>query len=101
MDIYVLQPCVLKIQGLFQVTIETAVRVDEMRLYLWNAVTNGPGLLFISQMTYQYGEPRWNDTDREKQNNSNKSLSQCLSVHHKSHMNDRERTRASRRGACD
>jgi hypothetical protein len=24
------------------------------------------GLLFIPQVTYEYGEPRWNDTDREQ-----------------------------------
>jgi hypothetical protein len=28
------------------------------------------GLLFISQLTYEYREPRWNDTDREKPKNA-------------------------------
>jgi hypothetical protein len=30
------------------------------------------GLLFISQMIYEYKEPRWNDTDRGKPKNSGK-----------------------------
>jgi hypothetical protein len=30
------------------------------------------------------GEPRWNGTDREKPNNSEKNVSQCHFVHHKS-----------------
>jgi hypothetical protein len=34
----------------------------------------------------EYGEPRQNYTDRGKPTNSEKSLSQCHTVHHKSHM---------------
>jgi hypothetical protein len=35
---------------------------------------------------YEYGEPWWNDIDREKQKNSEKSLSQYHFVHHKYYM---------------
>jgi hypothetical protein len=43
-------------------------------------------ILFIPRMIYEYGEGRWNDTDREKPKNSGKKLSQCHFVHHKSHV---------------
>jgi hypothetical protein len=42
------------------------------------------GLLFIPQMIYTYGEPRWNDTDRRKPKTSEKTQSWCQFVHHKS-----------------
>jgi hypothetical protein len=35
------------------------------------------GLLFISQVTYECGEAWWNYTEREKQKNWDKNLSQC------------------------
>jgi hypothetical protein len=35
---------------------------------------------------YEFGERRWNDIDRGKPKNAEKNLSQCHSVHHKSHM---------------
>jgi hypothetical protein len=31
------------------------------------------GLLFISQMIYEYGQPRWNDTDRGRPKNAEKT----------------------------
>jgi hypothetical protein len=42
------------------------------------------GLLFILQMIYGDGELRWNDIDKRKRKNSEKNLSQCHFVHHKS-----------------
>jgi hypothetical protein len=49
--------------------------------------------LFIPQIIHEYGERRWNDIDRgkpeelgENPKNSEKTLSQCHFVHHKSHM---------------
>jgi hypothetical protein len=44
------------------------------------------GLLFIPQMTYEYGELRWNDTDRENPNNSEKKLLQSLFVRQRSEL---------------
>jgi hypothetical protein len=44
------------------------------------------GLLFIPQVIYENGEPRWNDIDRVKAKNSDKNMSQCHLVNHKSHM---------------
>jgi hypothetical protein len=35
---------------------------------------------------YEFGERRWNDIDSWKPKNSEKNLSQCHCVHHKSHM---------------
>jgi hypothetical protein len=42
--------------------------------------------LFIHQIIYEYGERWWNNTDRQKSKNSEKTLFQCHFVHHKSHM---------------
>jgi hypothetical protein len=43
-------------------------------------------MLFIPQMIYEYGERRWTDIDSGKLKNSEKGLSHCRFVHHKSHM---------------
>jgi hypothetical protein len=48
-------------------------------------------ILFISQMIYEYGERRWNDIDRGKPKKSEKNLSQCHFIKHKSHMDWRGR----------
>jgi hypothetical protein len=37
-------------------------------------------------MKYEYGEPRWNDIEREKLKNSERNLSQCQFVHQISYM---------------
>jgi hypothetical protein len=42
--------------------------------------------LFIPVLIYEYGEPRWNDTDRVKPKNWDRDLSQYRFVHHNSHM---------------
>jgi hypothetical protein len=46
------------------------------------------GQLFIPHVMYENGEPWWNDIDRGKSKNSERNLSQCHSVHHKSHIFD-------------
>jgi hypothetical protein len=48
-------------------------------------------LLFIPQIIYEYGEPRWNHVDRRKSKSSEKNLSYCHFVRFKSHMNWPER----------
>jgi hypothetical protein len=55
----------------------------------WDYVSELPlttGLLFISQMIYESGEPRWNDTDSVKPKSSVKNLSQYHFVRRKSNM---------------
>jgi hypothetical protein len=44
------------------------------------------GLIVKPQMIDEYGEPWWNDIGRGKPKISEKNLSQCRFVHHKSHM---------------
>jgi hypothetical protein len=51
---------------------------------IWTGAINGP--LYIPQMIYEYGEPRRNDIDGGKSNNSEKNLSLCHSVQIKSHL---------------
>jgi hypothetical protein len=53
------------------------------RKCLWTAATSG--LLFLSQMIYECGEPRWNYIDRGNPKNSQRNLSQRHSDHHKSY----------------
>jgi hypothetical protein len=36
------------------------------------------GLLFIAQMIYEYGEPRWNDADRGKSKNLDKTCRRAI-----------------------
>jgi hypothetical protein len=36
---------------------------------------------------YEYGKPWWNVIDKGKLKNSDKNLSQCDFIHHKTHMN--------------
>jgi hypothetical protein len=63
--------------------LDVVVHVDGVRQGLWTAATNGP---IVHPWYIEYGQPWRNDTDRGKPRNSDKNLSQCHSVHHKSHM---------------
>jgi hypothetical protein len=49
----------------------TIVHVDGGRLHLLTAATNGPDV--HSQMIHKYGEPWWNDVDRGKLKNLEKT----------------------------
>jgi hypothetical protein len=64
--------------------IVVVVHVSGVRPYLRTVDTNWP--VVHSQVMYEYGEPWWNDIDRRKLKNSEENLSQCHSVHHKSHV---------------
>jgi hypothetical protein len=57
-----------------------------VRLYLWTVATNGSTVHPSDDILYTHGEPRWNDTDRGKPKHSERNLSQCHFVHHKSQM---------------
>jgi hypothetical protein len=45
-----------------------------------------PMFLLLTPTWYVYGEPQWNDIDREKPKNSYKNIFQCDFVHHKCHL---------------
>jgi hypothetical protein len=76
--------------------IVVVVHADDVRLCLWTATTNRPIVHFTPDNLYNNGEALWNDTDRWKQKNSKKSLTQCHSVHHKSQIYDRGAKKGSR-----
>jgi hypothetical protein len=65
-------------------TMATVVHVVDHVIGL--VYVSATGLLLILQVIYEYGEPRWNDTDRGKPKNSEKNLPHCHFVHHKSRM---------------
>jgi hypothetical protein len=43
-------------------------------------------LLFIPQVIYEYGEPRWNDINGKTKELGGKTSSHCHFVDHKSHI---------------
>jgi hypothetical protein len=49
------------------------VHVNGVRRCLLTVSTNGP--IILIQMIYKYGEPRWNEIDKEKPKYSEKILS--------------------------
>jgi hypothetical protein len=53
------------------------------------------GLLFIPQLIYEYGEPRWNDTDRGNRRTRRKPVTVQLCPQHISHGPTMARTRSS------
>jgi hypothetical protein len=68
-----------------RVVVVVVVHVDGVRLRL--LMPPPTGLLFISQVIYEYEQPRWNDIDRKNPKNSEKGLSQYHFVHQKPYMN--------------
>jgi hypothetical protein len=52
---------------------------------LWNWAANGP-IVHLPGDTWVNMEQRWNDIDRGRPKDSEKILTQCHFVHHKSHM---------------
>jgi hypothetical protein len=52
-------------------------------------------MMIIIFVLFLVMEHRWNEIDRGKPKYSGKNLSQCRFVHHKSHMDTRDRTRIS------
>jgi hypothetical protein len=44
------------------------------------------GLEFMPQVIYEYGEPLWNNIDRENPKNPEKIVSHCHFFHHKCHI---------------
>jgi hypothetical protein len=60
------------------VHVERVRLISELRLRI--------GVLFNPQVMYEYGEPRWNNIDKEKPNNWEKSLSEYHFVFRKPHV---------------
>jgi hypothetical protein len=80
-------------------TKHVVVYVDGVRPCLWTVATNGP--IVYPQVTYDYGEPQWNDIDRGKPKNSEKNLSQSHFIHDKSHIDWAGRERRPDRPAIN
>jgi hypothetical protein len=59
------------------------VDLGEVRPRVWTAATKGHTFHLTDD---EYGERRWNDIDRGKPKNSEKNLSQCHFIRHKSYM---------------
>jgi hypothetical protein len=84
---YASSPCHRTKWGAFKQRLLTYNFSLHLKLFVVVHVDGPPtGLLFIPQMIYDYGEPRWNNTDRGNRKNSDRTLSQCHFIHHKSHM---------------
>jgi hypothetical protein len=55
----------------------------------WNYIYElhpSTGVLFIPQIIYECGDPRWNDADSGKSNKSEKNQPQCHFVYKKFHV---------------
>jgi hypothetical protein len=69
----------------FHIGANSLILVNGVIHYLGTVAANVPVFHPPGDIYYIYGEPCWNDIDKGKLKDSEKTLSQCHFVHHKSH----------------